>query len=87
MTDAGLQYDGLPLSLHGPYAYTVLKFATQVFLTLESGVVIRANEWDGVKIFDLNAERSRLNDPSATLGDLANRLSQYLGGSVSGHID
>jgi hypothetical protein len=31
------------LSIFGPYAYSVLKLATQVFLTLESGVVIRDN--------------------------------------------
>ena len=29
------------LSIYGPYAYNVLKHATQIFLTLESGVVIR----------------------------------------------
>ena len=28
------------LNIHGPYAYSVLTLATQVFLTLESGVVI-----------------------------------------------
>ncbi|RKT44865.1 hypothetical protein [Thiocapsa rosea] len=34
------------LSLHGPYAYSVLKLATQVFLTLEAGMIARASPWD-----------------------------------------
>ncbi len=39
--------DNLPqLSLHGPYAYSVLKLATQVFLTLEAGMIARASPWD-----------------------------------------
>jgi len=82
----GMPYEGIQLTLHGPYAYSVLKFATQVFLTLESGVVIRENEWSRVKIFDLNSEGLRINEPSLTLGDLANRLSQYLGGSRGSEV-
>ncbi len=74
----GMDRYGDQLSLHGPYAYSVLKLATQVFLALESGVVIRSDKWDDIEIFDLDAERWRLNDPSATLGKLTNRLSEYL---------
>jgi hypothetical protein len=71
-----------PINLHGPYAYSVLKFATQVFLTLEAGVVIREHGWgEGHKLLDSGneqSERYRLDDPSATYAELKNRLEQYL---------
>src|SRR5229473_7187371 len=50
--------DKRQLSIYGPYAYSILKLATQVFLTLESGVVIR-DPPGTPKIFDLKKERIR----------------------------
>jgi hypothetical protein len=61
------------LSIFGPYAYILLKLATQVFLTLECGVVIRNGE-----LIDIDKERIRLEDPSATIEDLGERLRDYL---------
>jgi hypothetical protein len=66
------------LSIYGPYAYSVLKLATQVFLTLESGVVIRDNTAGKPKIFDINNERIRINDFSLTIGKLQSELQAYL---------
>lgn len=63
------------LSVQGPYAYGLLKLATQVFLTLECGVVIRD---DNHNLFDPEQESIRLNQPSVTIDDLSRRLQQYL---------
>lgn len=62
-----------PLTIQGPYAYSVLKLATQVFLTLECGVAIREGE-----LFHPDQERIRLGDPTVTLNSIKNRLAQYL---------
>lgn len=71
-----------PLSIHGPSAYAILKFATQVFLTLETGVVIRDDQWNGHKLFDPAEEAWRLNHSDVSAETLKQRLSQYLvGGS------
>jgi hypothetical protein len=67
------------LSIYGPYAYSVLKLATQVFLTLESGVVIRDVPGRQPKIFDIEKERIRVNDFSLTVTKLQNELRAYLG--------
>lgn len=67
------------LSIYGPYAYSVLKLATQVFLTLESGVVIRSNGPGKPKIFDIEKERIRVNDFSLTVHKLQDELKAYLG--------
>jgi len=67
------------ISIFGPYAYSVLKLATQVFLTLESGVVIRSNSGEKPEIFNLEKERIRLNDFSLELRDLKKELGAYLG--------
>lgn len=68
------------LSIYGPYAYGVLKLATQAFLTLESGVVIRDTGGGGKpRIFDIGKERIRINDFSLTLDQLNRELSTYLG--------
>jgi hypothetical protein len=64
------------LNIHGPYAYSVLTLATQVFLTLESGVVI--NDSGQPEIFDIEKERIRVNAPSLTLADLQGDLVKYL---------
>ena len=66
------------LSIHGPYAYALLKLATQVFLTLECGVVIKRDARHGYTLFHLEDERIRLNDSSVTLKNLNDRLMQYL---------
>ena len=77
--DLGDPTDKRHLSIYGPYAYSILKLATQVFLTLESGVVIR-DPREGPKIFDLEKERIRLNDFSPELlGELKRELGTYLG--------
>jgi hypothetical protein len=70
--------DKRQLSIYGPYAYSILKLATQVFLTLESGVVIR-DPPGRPKIFDLEKERIRINDFSLELGELKRELGTYLG--------
>jgi len=69
----------LQLNIHGPYAYSVLKLATQAFLTLESGVVIRDNTVGRPKIFDIDKERIRANDFSLTVQKLQQDLQAYLG--------
>jgi hypothetical protein len=66
------------LSIHGPYAYALLKLATQVFLTLECGVVIRNRDRGGHTLFHLEDEIIRLNDPSVSLESLNARLREYL---------
>ncbi|WP_143199295.1 hypothetical protein [Bradyrhizobium sp. NAS80.1] len=76
--DATDRTDKRQLSIYGPYAYSVLKLATQAFLTLESGVVIR-DPPGKPKIFDLEKERIRLNDFSLELSELKKELGTYLG--------
>lgn len=66
------------LNIHGPYAYSVLKFATQVFLTLESGVVLRDDPDAIPRIFDIQKERIRVNDFSLTLRSIQQTLESYL---------
>jgi hypothetical protein len=66
------------LSIYGPYSYSVLKLATQVFLTLESGVVIRDTTPGKPKIFDIEKERIRINDFSLTVARLQDELKRYL---------
>jgi hypothetical protein len=75
--DAGVEPQ---LNIHGPYAYTVLKLATQAFLTLESGVVIRDNTSGKPRIFDIDKERARFGDPNLSIGELTGRLQAYLVG-------
>lgn len=71
------------LSIYGPYAYSVLKLATQVFLTLESGVVIRGiNRTGAPVIFNIADERIRVNDFDLTLHKLKSELREYL---LDGH--
>jgi len=66
------------LSIYGPYAYGVLKLATQVFLTLESGVIIR-DTGRQPKIFDIEKERIRVNDFTLNVAKLNSELISYLG--------
>jgi hypothetical protein len=58
--------------LAGVRAYELLKLATQVFLLLECGVVIKEED------FSVNEESGRLGEP-VTLADLQTRLATYLG--------
>lgn len=74
----GIEDDIPLLNFHGPLAYSILKFATQVFLTLESGVLIREHDWNSHHLFDPNIEKYRLGDSSASIGQLKGRLEQYL---------
>jgi hypothetical protein len=67
------------LSIYGPYAYSVLKLATQAFLALESGVVLRDNKAGKTKIFDIEKEQIRLNDFSLDFKTLKSELQSYLG--------
>jgi hypothetical protein len=68
------------LSIYGPQAYNILKLATQVFLTLESGVVLREGRSDLPKIFDIQKEQIRLNDFTFDIDELKTELERYLGG-------
>src|SRR5205807_330151 len=61
------------LSILGPHAYTILKLATEVFLTLECGIVTR----DG-NLIDIDKERIRLEDPSVNIEQLVSRLKNYV---------
>jgi hypothetical protein len=70
--------DKQQLSIYGPYAYSVLKLATQVFLTLESGVVIRHNIPGQSQILDIEKERILANDFSLTVRGLKDELRKYL---------
>lgn len=76
--------NGRPLSVFGPYAYDLLKLATQVFLTLECGLIIRDDRRDSYQLFspdtlfDLDKESIRLDDPSVTVDILNERLKNYL---------
>jgi hypothetical protein len=63
------------LNLQGPYAYSVLKLATQAFLATRCGVVDKAFD---PNTLDMDEERYRLDDPYATPDDLAKRLQRYL---------
>lgn len=72
--------DEMHLSVQGPSAYSLLKLATQVFLTLESGVVInKKDRWTGDALFNQDQEALRLDDRSATADSLEKELQTYLG--------
>ena len=72
------------ISIYGPYAYSVLKLATQVFLTLESGVVLRQGDPALPKIFDIKKEQIRINDFSLTFQKIKEELQAYI--SPSEHL-
>jgi hypothetical protein len=73
------------LSIYGPYAYALLKLATQVFLTLECGIVIRNLE-GGNRPFPIEDEFIRLNDFNVSFEDLKARLAQYLAPFDNQHV-
>ncbi len=70
------------LSIQGPYAYSLLKVATQAFLAIESGVHIRNADFCGNDVFDSAEEAGRLDvdprDPRASQKELEDLLNQYL---------
>jgi hypothetical protein len=72
------------LSIFGPYAYIVLKLATQIFLTLECGVMIREDGAGRYSLFGpeqllhIDKERIRLEDPSIEIDQINERLQHYL---------
>jgi len=76
----GKEFGGIDarLNIYGPYAYGVLKLATQAFLMLESGVVIRGNEDHRPRILFMDKEKIRFGDPDLSLHELEERLKHYL---------
>lgn len=74
------------VSFQGPYAYSLLKVATQVFLAIESGVLIRDKDFCGAQVFDQAVEAGRLDldsqDPKASRAELEEMLNRYL---ATGH--
>lgn len=67
------------LSVFGPYAYSLLKLATQAFLTLECGVIPRESDgFDTDGLFEPEHEEIRFNEPLITLDDIRHRLQMYL---------
>ncbi len=81
----GIQ-DQIHLDIRGPYAYTLLKFATQVFLTLESGVVIRDGDLDGRSMFKPMEEAIRLGKSNVSLPELTGLLQSYLPNTYGGEV-
>jgi hypothetical protein len=67
------------LSIFGPYAYSLLKLATQAFLTLECGVIPReADGFDPDSLFDPEDEPIRLSEPTVSFSQIRDRLLHYL---------
>jgi hypothetical protein len=66
------------LNIHGPYAYSVLKMATEIFLTLESGLVKK----DNYDQFSGKEEYFRLSKQKMTKDRMKEELSQYLAGGI-----
>lgn len=70
------------LNVYGPYAYTVLKLATQAFLTLKSGVHLKPEAF-AVYQPNLGDEAARFNQPDVTIKELEDKLRRYLAGGNS----
>ena len=82
MERADLVDAGRSLSIFGPHAYTILKLATQAFLILECGVVIKTKDPFGntdESLFNDEHEAIRLDEEGITAHDLECRLKKYLG--------
>lgn len=79
------------LPVYGVDAYNLLKLATQAFLLLEAGVVIKERNLDGTadRLPDtgefLNSEESRI-ERDITAAQLEGKLRDYLGGSLPGSL-
>ena len=70
---------GSQFSIFGPYAYGLLKLATQAFLTMQCGVFIRDHDVFGQdSIFEPEQEPIRFDDPSVTLHGICSTLKQFL---------
>ena len=73
------QLDELGRQVYGVGAYQLLKTATEVFLLLECGVAIEATgRFDDIELFKPEEEAARLGE-NLSLGQLQDRLLQYLG--------
>ncbi len=83
------QENGHQLNIHGAYAYTVLKVATQAFLTLQTGVAVSQNEHRLLRDKDLNddplfdgkeeARRRKLPEGTVlSIKELTDDLKEYL---------
>lgn len=75
---------------YGVDAYNLLKYATQAFLLLETGVVIRRPrrplDDPGEDLGnDLRDEEARIGD-DANFGEIEARLQNYLGGALNGSL-
>ena len=79
------------LPVYGVDAYNLLKLATQAFLLLEAGVVIKERNLEGTadRLPDtgefLNSEESRI-ERDITAAQLEGKLRDYLGGSLPGSL-
>ncbi|MCI5145313.1 MAG: hypothetical protein D3923_07215 [Candidatus Electrothrix sp. AR3] len=71
------------LRINAADSYTVLRLATQVFLLLESGIVLEKNDSLGT-LFDEDQERIRLDDAGANFDSVSSKLEQYLDGTQGG---
>jgi len=79
-SDVGVEPCGF--SFQGPYAYQILKLATQAFLLLESGIVINKK----ILTPEIAAEGKRWNEEGweeKDINDLKNKLDTYLIGDQS----
>ncbi len=86
-----LQHVPSYLNINGPYAYTLLKLATQAFLTLQSGMkhdhknhhdessLLRERDINQDELFDKDMEALRLDRSSVSFEELKVQLSGYLG--------
>jgi hypothetical protein len=71
----------LGTSVYGGGAYELLKTATQIFLLLECGVAIKqTGAFNTDELFKSDEETGRLGE-SVTLGEISDRLADYLGSS------
>ena len=79
------------LPVYGVDAYNLLKLATQAFLLLEAGVVIRERDTDGKakRLIDdeatIKEEEARI-EKSITVSQLEGKLQEYLGGTLPGSL-
>ena len=73
------QLDELGSQVYGVGAYQLLKTATEAFLLLECGVAIeQTGRFDDIELFKQEEEAARLGE-NLSLGQLQDRLVQYLG--------
>jgi hypothetical protein len=79
--------EGIGSRVYGVGAYEALKIATQVFLLLESGVIIRHHgEYLHDELFDAADESGRIGK-IVTFHDVVEELHQYLSGATLPYIE